>query len=99
MPVFSIWESRFPAANAEQGREVTEAIWREMPGFAGYLRHVIVEDLDDAGHLLVISEWESREAADNVLVDYATSPNARLANELVAEPRRRTIGIAVHPVE
>jgi quinol monooxygenase YgiN len=97
--VFSIWESRFPAVHAEQGREVTEAIWREMPGYAGYLRHVIVQDFDDAGHLIVVSEWESRVAADKVLDDYATSPNARLANELVAEPRRRTVGIAVHRVE
>ena len=99
MSVFSIWESRFPPAHVEQGREVTESIWREMPGFAGYLRHVIVQDLDDAGHLIVVSEWESREAAGKVLADYATSPNARLANELVAEPRRRTVGIAVHPME
>jgi hypothetical protein len=35
---------------------------------------------------------ESREAADTVLAEYASSPNARLANELVAEPRRRTLG-------
>jgi quinol monooxygenase YgiN len=92
MPVFSIWESRFPREHPERGRAVTEAIWQEMPAFAGYLRHAVVEDLDDPGHLFVISEWESREAADKVLADYAGNPNARLANELVSEPRRRTVG-------
>jgi quinol monooxygenase YgiN len=92
MPVFSIWESRFPREHLERGRAVTEAIWQEMPAFAGYLRHAVVEDLDDPGHLFVISEWESREAADKVLADYAGNPNARLANELVSEPRRRTVG-------
>jgi quinol monooxygenase YgiN len=92
MPVFSIWESRFPPEHAERGRAVTDAIWGEMPSFDGYLRHVVVEDLDDPGHLFVVSEWESREAADKVLADYAGSPNARVANELVSEPRRRTVG-------
>jgi quinol monooxygenase YgiN len=97
MPVFSIWESRFPPEHVGRGREVTDAIWQEMPHFPGYVRHVLIEDLDDPGHLFVVSEWESREAADKVLDDYASSPNARLANELVAEPRRRTLGRRLGP--
>jgi hypothetical protein len=52
------------------------------------------EDLDDPGHLFVVSEWERREAADKVLADYASSPNARLANELVSEPRPTPSGVA-----
>jgi hypothetical protein len=56
MPVFSIWESRFPPEHVGRGREVTEAIWQEMPDFPGYLRHVLIEDLDDPGHLFVVSE-------------------------------------------
>jgi hypothetical protein len=63
MTVFSIWESRFPPEHVERGREVTDAIWQEMPDYSGYLRHVLIEDLDDPGHLFVVSEWESREAA------------------------------------
>jgi hypothetical protein len=51
--------------------------------------------LDDPGHLIVVSEWESREAADMVLAEYAETDNAKLANELVAEPRRRTVGRAL----
>jgi quinol monooxygenase YgiN len=90
--VFSIWESRFPPEHVRRGRQVTDAIWRDMPRYSGYLRHVLIEDLDDPGHLFVVSERENREAADNVLADYANNPNARLANELVAEPRRRTLG-------
>ena len=97
MPVFSIWESRFPLEHVEAGREVTGAIWEEMPDFPGYLRHVLIEDLDDPGHLFVVSEWENREAADKVLAEYTSSPNARLANELAAEPRRRTVGRRLGP--
>ena len=35
MPVFSIWESRFPPEHVERGGEVTDAIWQEMPDSSG----------------------------------------------------------------
>jgi heme-degrading monooxygenase HmoA len=95
MPVYSVWESQFPAEEAEHGRAVTEAIWRDMIDFDGYLGHELIEDLDDAGHLLVVSRWRTRERADDVLRDYAANPNARRANELVSRPRTRFLGHAV----
>src|SRR5262245_45613128 len=95
MTVFSIWESRFPPKSHVAGREVTEAIWRDMQGCCGYLRHVIVEDLEDPGHLIVVSEWESRAAADTVLAEYADHENAKRANALATQPRRRTVGRAI----
>lgn len=93
--VFSIWESWFTPDAAVEGRQVTEAIWRDMQGYEGYLQHVLVEDLDDPGHLIVVSEWESRAATDRVLEEYADSDNAKRANALAAEPRRRTVGRAI----
>jgi quinol monooxygenase YgiN len=94
MPIFAIWESRFPAPHAAEGRAVTEAIWRDMTGFAGYLDHALVVDVDDPGHLLVISRWASREDADESLRLYAGHPNAGAANDLVAEPRRRILAMS-----
>lgn len=91
MAIYSIWESRFPLATAGQGREVTEAIWTDMPGFAGYLGHQLLIDADDPGHLLVVSRWTNRERADAVLREYADHPNAQAANRLVTEPRRRFV--------
>src|SRR5262245_50894200 len=91
MAIYSIWESRFPAVRAADGRAVTEAIWRDMPSFGGYLNHELLVDIDDPGHLLVVSQWASREDADESLRLYAEHPNARAANDLVAEPRRRTL--------
>lgn len=91
MPVYSIWESRFPAAAAAEGCAVTEAIWGDMPGFDGYLGHELLVDADDPGHLLVVSRWTSRERADASLRDYAGHPNVRTVNRLVAEPRSRFV--------
>jgi len=91
MSVYSIWESRFPAERAEDGIQVTKAIWRDMLSFDGYLAHELVQDLDEPGHLMVVSQWANREAADAAMV-YASHPNARRAVELVSEPRRRTVG-------
>jgi quinol monooxygenase YgiN len=91
MPIYAIWESRFPAPQAAAGRAVTEAIWRDMPCFEGYLGHELLVDIDDPGHLLVVSQWTSREHADESLGLYAEHPNARAASSLVAAPRRRIL--------
>ena len=92
MSIYAIWESRFPAPQAATGRAVTEAIWRDMPCFEGYLCHELLVDADDPGHLLVVSQWASREHADESLRLYAEHPNAQAANSLVvAEPRRRIL--------
>jgi heme-degrading monooxygenase HmoA len=94
MSVYSIWESRFPADRADEGIRVTQAIWRDMLSFDGYVAHELVQDLDEPGHVIVVSRWASRAAADAAM-SYASHPNARRANELVSEPRRRTVGAAL----
>ena len=95
MPVFSVWQSFFPAGAHEEGVAVTEAIWRDMSDFDGYVSHELIQDLDDPGHLLVVSQWSSRERADEVLREYADAPNATRANELVSRPRTRFVGLPV----
>jgi quinol monooxygenase YgiN len=94
MSVYSVWESHFPPEAAPEGRAVTEEIWRDMTHFDGYLRHELIEDLDDPGHLLVVSQWTSRRHADEVLREYAPHPNAVRANQLVSRPRVRFVGQA-----
>ena len=64
MNVYSIWESRFSAETADDGIRVTQAIWRDMLSFDGYMEHELIQDLDQPGHLFVVSRWTSREAAD-----------------------------------
>ncbi len=94
MSVYSIWESHFPAQSLEEGIDVTKAIWHDMLSFQGYLSHELIQDLDQPGHVIVVSQWASRDAADAAL-SYASHPNAERANELVSEPRRRTVGAAI----
>ena len=95
MPVYSVWESHFPPEASEEGRAITEAIWRDITQFDGYLAHELIEDLDDPGHLLVVSQWTTRQRADEVLREYANHPNARRATERVSRPRTRFLGHAV----
>jgi quinol monooxygenase YgiN len=89
--VLAIWESRFPAETAEEGVKVTQAIWRDMLSVDGYVAHELIQDLDQPGHLFVVSRWASRKAADAAM-SYASHPNAKRADQLVSEPRRRTVG-------
>ena len=94
MAVYSVWESYFSPEVAQEDRAATEAIWRDMTHFDGYLTHELIQDLDDSGHLLVVSQWTTRQRADEVLREYATDPSARRANELVSRPRTRFVGHA-----
>ena len=94
MSAYTIWESRFPARSARQGIEATRAIWRDMRSFDGYLDHELIEDLDQPGHLILVARWTSREAADAAL-SYSSHPNVKRVEQLVSEPRRRTVGARV----
>jgi catechol 2,3-dioxygenase-like lactoylglutathione lyase family enzyme/quinol monooxygenase YgiN len=98
MSILSIWESRFPPEHADEGVEVTRAIWVDMAQLEGYEHYQLVQDLDDSGHLLVISHWADRASADAAM-SYAAHPNAVRANELVSEPRRRTLASVVEVVQ
>jgi quinol monooxygenase YgiN len=97
MSVYAVWESYCAPDDAPEGRAVTQAIWRDMEGFVGYVSHELVEDLDDPGHLLVIGEWVSRGDADAAVRAYARRRNARRMNELVSRPRTRFVGRPVTP--
>ena len=97
MAVCSIWEFRFPHETADEGFQVAQAIWQDMPHFDGYLNHRFLRDLDDPGHLLVVSRWRDRERADKVRDEYAGHPNARRADSLVTEPRRRFVAQDLGP--
>jgi quinol monooxygenase YgiN len=88
IPVYSVWESQFPPEAAEEGRGVTEAIWVDMTQFAGCIAHQLLRTSTTPGHLPVVSQWTTRQHADQVLREYSNHPNARRANELVSARAR-----------
>ena len=91
MSIYSIWESHFDRDTASDGVQITRAIWTDMQNYEGYLGHKLLVDADDPGHLLLVSEWASREHADEVLRQYADHHNAQEANRLANRPRRRFV--------
>ena len=89
MSVFSLGVA-FPA-RARRGEVVTDAIWQEMPDFSGYLRHVLIEDLDDPG----TSSWSAsgeprgcRHGAGRVREQPERAPGER-ARRRAAAPHAR----------
>lgn len=92
MNVTVVWEARFGPDNANQGQKVLKRIWNDMTQCAGYVDHETIADVGDPGHVVVISHWSSREAADRIRDEYSQHPNALEANRLSLEPRRRIVG-------
>jgi quinol monooxygenase YgiN len=91
MSIYSIWESWFPFHDSDEGVAVTQAIWRDMLDFDGYMSHDLLVDADDPGHLLVVSQWKTKGHADAALESYKDHSNAQHADRLVSEPRRRFV--------
>jgi Antibiotic biosynthesis monooxygenase len=97
MAVYSIWESQFPPEARAAGRAVTERIWLDMQDYEGYLGHELLQDLDDPGHLLVVSRWESREHADQVPAEYAGEEPPSAATGAARQPTRGGLRRTVCP--
>jgi hypothetical protein len=95
MPAYSAWGVALLPEETQKGRAITDAIRRDMTQFDDYLTHELIEDGDDPGHLLVVSQWTTGHRADEVLREYANHPNAQHANELVSRPRTRFAGHAL----
>ena len=57
--------------------------------FDGYISHNILVDQDDKGHLLVISKWDTRDAADKTRVGYANADTVKRIKPLLQKERAR----------
>lgn len=95
MPVYVIWENQFQTGKAAEGLAINRDIWLDMAGFDGYLGHTVFQDQDKPEHLVVVSKWATREAADRTQQSYATSPRVEsLKPFLAARPSRIVSTIA-----
>ena len=86
-----IWETFLNSGSEDKGLALTRRIWTDMTLFQGYMSHFILIDEDDKGHLLVVSEWTTREAADRTLEEYATAEPVKLLKPLLSKPRTRRV--------
>jgi quinol monooxygenase YgiN len=86
-----VWETWLKRGAEEEGLALTRRTWSDMTRFAGSVSHVILRDVDEKGHLLVVSEWTSREAADRTREAYATAEPVQLITPLLVKPRNRGV--------
>jgi len=59
-----------------------------MTHFQGYVSHFVLRDEDEKGHLFVVSEWTSRNAADRTLAEYTGAEPVQLITPLLVKPQK-----------
>ena len=83
MTVRSIFEFKFHITDQEEGIGLAKAIGNDMPPLDGYLGHEIIRDVQDAGHLIVSTQWITAEKANAVLSTYRDDEKLKRARELL----------------
>jgi heme-degrading monooxygenase HmoA len=86
-----IWETWLKSGAEQEGLTLTRRIWHDMRGFDGYIGHQLLRDVQEVGHLIVVSQWESLELADRLRAEYADHEPARKIGPLLARPRNRWV--------
>jgi len=92
MSVEPIFEFRFSAATREEEFHLAQAIGNDMPSTEGYLDHQVIQDVEDPGHVVVITRWGTRSQADAVLTAYNNTPKIQRATELLSGPPSGFVG-------
>ena len=70
MSAVSIFDFKFSAETAVEGVELATAVGGDMPATEGYIRHEVIRDIADAGHVVVITFWHEQAQGEAVLADY-----------------------------
>jgi quinol monooxygenase YgiN len=86
-----VWDTCVKTGFEKNGRELVQRIWADMKGFSGYVSHRLLQDRDNAGHFIIVSEWTDRESADRTLKAYADAEPVRLLMPLLAASRQRFV--------
>ena len=68
-----VWETWLKEGAEAEGLQITRQIWSDMQQIEGYVSHQLLVDQDASNHLLLISQWRTREAADRSRDQYATT--------------------------
>lgn len=92
MNVKSLFEFKFSAATREEGFRLAQSIGGDMPSKEGYLSHEVIQDVSDAGHVMVSTLWNSRQQAEAVLTVYNNDPKIKQVTELLGAPPTGFVG-------
>ena len=82
MAVSSVFDFHFTADHADEGVDLAFSIGADMPATAGYVRHDVVRDLADPGHVAVITQWHEQAQGEAVLKEYLNDPKIDQATKL-----------------
>jgi quinol monooxygenase YgiN len=88
--VIVVWETWLNSGDEAEGLALTRQIWSDMQHVDGYISHQLLVDQDISSHLLLVSQWHSREAADRSKEEYA-SETLRKLKPLLARERGRWV--------
>lgn len=86
-----VWDMRVRTEAEQTGRQLIRRIWTDMKGFSGYVSHRLLQDEDDCGHFIVVSQWTDRDSADKTRELYADAEPVQLLRPLLAAPRQRFV--------
>jgi quinol monooxygenase YgiN len=96
MSVYVVWETWLKEGAEREGLRLTQQIWSDMRSYAGYQGHLLVQDQDQPGHLIVVGRWETREQVDWSRDDYTPrSSTVQQLRPLLARERTRSVHDAV----
>ena len=88
--VIVVWETWLNDGAEAEGLRLTRQIWSDMQQVDGYISHQLLVDQDASSHLLLVSQWHTREAADRSKREYA-SEALRNLRPLLARERGRWV--------
>ena len=85
-----VWETWLRTGDEAESLSLTRQIWSDMQHVDGYISHQLLVDQGTPAHLLLVSQWHSREAADRSREEYASEALRKL-KPLLARERGRWV--------
>ena len=92
MPFVSTFDFKFPADCRDEGVQIARSIGHDMTKLDGYEHHEVIQDVTDAGHLMVNTRWTSQEQAKAVLGSYQRDEKIKKAEALIVGGPQGFIG-------
>jgi quinol monooxygenase YgiN len=90
MSVHVIWKTWLKDGAEHEGVMLTPQIRSDMRSYPGYQGHLLLQDQDQPGHLVVVSRWATRSHVDRIRDEYGRSTVQRL-QPLLARERARSV--------